>query len=63
MNKIPRKFLLIIRNEKISSNKISYEKYIKFGITSLLLISEILPFSNTKYNGILHMLKNINEEN
>lgn len=63
MIKIPKKIFIIIRNEKQkSTNKISYEKYITFGLGTLLSISESLPFFDIKYKGILHMFKNINEE-
>jgi uncharacterized membrane protein len=50
------RILVIVKTEKSKQN---YEKYIKFGLGTLLSVSEVLPFVDTKYNGILHM---VNEE-
>ena len=42
--------------------KTNWHSYISFGISTLLIVSESMPFIDNEYNGILHMLSKIVKE-
>ena len=64
INKLPQTFRIKIIDfpPKQTQNKTNWHGYISFVSGTLLAISESLPFTYNKYNGVLDCLSKIQQE-